>query len=165
MFSQLACCIIHSFITWRHEQNGWHFADSIFNCIVLNEKCYILFQMPLKFVTEYLVDINSALVSVVAWWQIGDKPLHEPMVTFYVVSRGHNELIRLGWQIVCLSLTGHLKEFFYFSAKFEAHKVFFSFIHFKISASARRAVCVQFSDALILSLKTQKCYHLSWSPW
>ena len=52
-----------------------------------------------------------------------------------------------------LSTPGRLKIFFGFSAKYEAQNVFFihSFIHFKISASARRAQRARFSDTLTLS--------------
>ena len=47
------------------EQNGRHFADDIFKCIVLNE----------KYVPKGPIDLKRALVQVMAWRRTGDKPL------------------------------------------------------------------------------------------
>ena len=40
-----------------------------------------MWEFLLKFVPEGLIDNKSALVQVMAWRQIGDKPLPEPMMT------------------------------------------------------------------------------------
>ena len=61
-------------------QNGRHFADNIFKCIFFNEKFHILIQISLKFVLKIAIDIKSALVQIMAWHGIGDKPLFEPMI-------------------------------------------------------------------------------------
>ena len=53
----------------------------IFNCILMNEKFCILFQISLKFVAKGLIDNMPALVQVMAWHLTGDKPLPEPMMT------------------------------------------------------------------------------------
>ena len=61
--------------TLRPEQN----ADYIFEC-VLNEKLYILIKIPLKFVLRGTTDTKSALVRVMAWRWIGDRPLPETII-------------------------------------------------------------------------------------
>ena len=61
-------------------QNGCHFAD-IFKSIFMNEKFCILILISLKFVPKGLIDYKSALVQVMAWRWIGDKPLPETMMT------------------------------------------------------------------------------------
>ena len=43
-------------------QNGRHFADDIFICIVVNEKFLILIKISLKFILKGPIDNNSALV-------------------------------------------------------------------------------------------------------
>ena len=62
-------------------QNGRHFADDIFRCIFVNEKFYILIKISLKFVPKGSIDNTPALVWIMAWRRIGDKPLSEPMLT------------------------------------------------------------------------------------
>ena len=54
-------------------------ADDIFNCIFLNENDRILIQISLQFVPKSPIDNKPALVQVMAWCQIGDKPLPEPV--------------------------------------------------------------------------------------
>ena len=61
-------------------QNGWHFTGNIFRCIFMNEKFCILIPNSLKFVPKCPIDNMSALVQVMAWHQIGNKPLPEPML-------------------------------------------------------------------------------------
>ena len=55
-------------------------ADDIFNCIFLNEKVRILIKISLKFVPKGQIDNIQALVQIMAWRRIGDKPLSEPML-------------------------------------------------------------------------------------
>ena len=43
-------------------ENGRHFADDIFRCIVVNEKCCILSEISLKFVSEVPIDNDPAMV-------------------------------------------------------------------------------------------------------
>ena len=63
------------------EQNVRHFADGIFRCIFMNEKFFILIKISLKSVPNGPNNNNSALVKIMAWRRIGDKPLSEPMWT------------------------------------------------------------------------------------
>ena len=62
-------------------QNGRHFANGIFKPIVLNKKDTFFTSLSLKFVPEGPIDNNSTLVYIVAWRQIGDKPLSQPKLT------------------------------------------------------------------------------------
>ena len=55
-------------------------ANNIFKCIFLNENCIILIQISLKFVPRSPIDNKPALVQVMAWHLIGNKPLPEPMI-------------------------------------------------------------------------------------
>ena len=56
-------------------------ADDIFRCIFMNEKFCILIEISLKFVPKGPFNNNPALVQLMAWRQIGNKPLFEPMLT------------------------------------------------------------------------------------
>ena len=62
-------------------QNGHHFADDIFKCILMKENLYISIWIQLKCVPKGPIDNMSALVQVMAWHWTGDKPLSEPMRT------------------------------------------------------------------------------------
>ena len=53
----------------------------IFRCIFVNEKKSILIKISLKFVHKDPIDKNLALVKIMSWRRIGDKPLFEPMLT------------------------------------------------------------------------------------
>ena len=69
-------------------QNGRHFADGIFKCISSKENVSILIKILLKFVPKGPIDNKSALVQIMAWCQIGDRPLSEPMLTHTCSTRG-----------------------------------------------------------------------------
>ena len=58
-------------------------ADDIFKRIFFNENITILIQISLKFVPNGPIDNNPALVQVMAWRRTGDKPLSEPMLTWF----------------------------------------------------------------------------------
>ena len=53
---------------------------AIFKCIFLNEKDIILIKISLKFFPRSPIAKKPALVHVMAWPRIGDKPLPEPMM-------------------------------------------------------------------------------------
>ena len=55
-------------------------ADNIFKCIFLNENVRILIKISLKFVPKDPIDNKSALVQVMAWRQIGARPLPESVM-------------------------------------------------------------------------------------
>ena len=56
-------------------------ADNIFKLIFSNENDRIPIQILLKFVARSPIDNKPALVQVMAWRWIGDKPLSEPMLS------------------------------------------------------------------------------------
>ena len=66
--------------TLRPRQNGGHFADDIFKCIVLNESVWISIKMPQKFVPKGPINNILALVQKMDCRRPGDKPLSEPIV-------------------------------------------------------------------------------------
>ena len=102
-------CLLQPGVTTIHSsrpgQNGRHFADDISRCIFVNEKFYILIKNLLKFVPKGPIDNSPALVEIMAWRQIGSKPLSEPMLTWFTdtyATPGGNGLITLlapGWNI------------------------------------------------------------------
>ena len=68
------------FLLIEAETNGRHFADDIFKCIFLNENAWILIKISLKFVPKGPINNIPALVQIMAWRRLGDKPLSEPIV-------------------------------------------------------------------------------------
>ena len=64
-------------------QNGRHFANDIFKWIFFNENCGISIKNLLKYVHKVPIDNNLALDQIMAWRQTGDKPLSEPMLTWF----------------------------------------------------------------------------------
>ena len=61
-------------------QNGHCFTYDIFRYIFVNEKFCTLIKISLKFVPKGPIDNNPALVQIMAWHRIGDKPLSKPML-------------------------------------------------------------------------------------
>ena len=57
------------------------FADNTFEYKFVNENVLISIIIPLNFVHKGPIDNKSSLVQVMAWHQIGDKPLHDPMMS------------------------------------------------------------------------------------
>ena len=55
-------------------------SNGIFKRISLNESDKILIQISLKLVVRSPIDNKPALVQVMAWHRIGNKPLSEPMM-------------------------------------------------------------------------------------
>ena len=64
----------------RPRQHGRHFPDNIFKCIFLNENVWIAIEISLKFVPKGDINNIPALVQIMAWRRLGDKPLSEPMM-------------------------------------------------------------------------------------
>ena len=66
--------------TLRPRQNDRHFPDDIFKCIFLFENVWIWIKISLKFVPKVRINNIPALVQIMAWRRIGDKPLSEAMM-------------------------------------------------------------------------------------
>ena len=54
--------------------------SQIFKCIFLNENVLISLKISLKFVPNISINNIPALVQIMVWCQLGDKPLSEPMM-------------------------------------------------------------------------------------
>ena len=67
--------------TLRPKQHGCHFADNTFKGIFFNENVGISIKISLEFVHKGPINNIPALVQIMAWRRIGDKPLPEPMLT------------------------------------------------------------------------------------
>ena len=59
-------------------------ADGTLKCIFLNENDIISIQMSLKFVPRSPIDSQTALVQVMAWRWIGDKPLCQQLLAQFI---------------------------------------------------------------------------------
>ena len=64
----------------RLRRNGRHFADGIFKCIFMNENVSIANKISLKFVPTGPINNIPALVQIMTWRRLGNKPLQEPMM-------------------------------------------------------------------------------------
>ena len=73
-------------------QNGHHFADDIFICVFVNEKFCILIKIQLEFVTKDPIKDNPAMVEIMAWCRIGDKPVSDPIHWRIYTALGGDEL-------------------------------------------------------------------------
>ena len=100
----------HSLNSSPPGQNDRHLSDDIFKCIFMNKKFCSLILISLKFVPKHPIDNIPALVEIMAWCQIGDKPLSEPMLTQFTdtyAALGGDELngeIFIHWD----SITHHI---------------------------------------------------------
>ena len=74
------CISTMLFNTLRLRQYGRHFSDDSFKCIFLNENVWISIKISLKFVPKGLINNIPALVQIMAWRHLGNKPLSEPMM-------------------------------------------------------------------------------------
>ena len=61
------------------QQNGPHFVDDIFKCILLNDFVWISINISPKFVPES----STNNIPAMAWRRASEKPLHEPMITCF----------------------------------------------------------------------------------
>ena len=80
----------------RQRRNRCHFAD-IFKCIFLNENVWISIDVPLKFVPKGPINNIPALVQIMAWHRLGDKPLSQCIRKTFMV---HQTIVR--WALYIL---------------------------------------------------------------
>ena len=71
--------------TLRTKQNGCHFPDDIFKCILLNENAWISVKISLMFVPKGPINTILALFQIMSWRRPGNKPLSEPMVVRWLM--------------------------------------------------------------------------------
>ena len=55
-------------------------SDDIFKCIFLNEKDKIPIQISMNFFPRGPIDSKPALVQLMVWRRVDDKPIPEPMM-------------------------------------------------------------------------------------
>ena len=102
---QISCSLLN---TLRPRQNGRHFADDVFKCIILNGNLWISIKISLKFVPKGPINNIPALVQIMTWRRPGDKPLSEPMM---VRLPTHICVTRPQW--VNRNVLGHFKTLHY----------------------------------------------------
>ena len=73
-FTSLTCLPWTKWPPFRRRYLQMHFREWKVYCILI--------KFSLKFVPKCLIDNNPALVQIMAWRRIGDKPLSEPMLTW-----------------------------------------------------------------------------------
>ena len=71
---------LYTLNTLRPRQNGHIFSDDIFKCIFLNENAWIPIKISLTFVPHGPINNIPALVQIMAWRRLGDKPLSGSMM-------------------------------------------------------------------------------------
>ena len=80
--------------TLTPRQSRHHFADGIFQCIFRNENVWISTKTSQKFVPEFQINNIPAMVQIMAWHQLGNKPLSEVMMVRLLT---HMCVTRLQW--------------------------------------------------------------------
>ena len=65
---------------WGRDKMAAIFQTRFFKCVFMNEKRWISISISLKFVPKGPINNSPALVRLVAWRRLGDKPLSEPMM-------------------------------------------------------------------------------------
>ena len=71
---------LNNFNTLRPRQNGHHFPDDIFECIFVNANVWTSLKITLGFGPKVRINKIPALVQIMAWRRIGDKPVFESML-------------------------------------------------------------------------------------
>ena len=112
-------CIAHATIS----KYVWacHFTEDICRCIFVNEKSCILIKISMKFAPNGPIDNNPALVQILAWHRVGDKPLSEPMLIRFTDAymRHYGEMSYLCNSVSCVTHTtvGNVKVHFIIKCK------------------------------------------------
>ena len=100
---------LNKLLTHWGRQNDRHFPGNIFKCNLLNENVWISIKISLKFVPKGSISNIPALVQIMAWCQLGDKPLSEPMLacspTHICVSRPQWVKQTLAWLVIQDTMT------------------------------------------------------------
>ena len=85
------------------RQNGRHFADDIFKCILLIGNVWIWNTFSLKVVPKVVPKGQiPALVQIMAWRRPGDKPLSEPMTVSLLahICVTRPQWIKIPWNMI-----------------------------------------------------------------
>ena len=74
---------------------------------------YLLIKISLKFVAKGPVDNKWALVKIMAWRRIGNKPLSEPMLTRFTDSTRGRWAVLIYWQFFQALFPGQMMKYQY----------------------------------------------------
>ena len=66
------------------RQNGRYFTDDIFKRISLNEDVWIFINNCLMYIPRGAIDSISGLVQIMDWCRIGDKPLSQSVMAYFI---------------------------------------------------------------------------------
>ena len=95
------------FNTLRPRQHERHLGDDTLKSIFLNENVIILIKISLKFVPKGPSNNIPALVQIMAWRWLGDKPLSEAMMVSLLM---HICVTRPQWvnqhHVFCITIAG-----------------------------------------------------------
>ena len=84
-----ASAALHVYIKWsklmplntlRQQQKGCKFVDDILECIFLNENVRMFIKISLNYVLQAPIYNKPTFDQIMAWHQIGNKPLSEPVM-------------------------------------------------------------------------------------
>ena len=79
---------------WGRDKMAAFSQTTSFKCIFVNENVWTSIKISMKFVPTGLINNIPALVQIMAWRRLGDKPLSEAMMVRHIYSSlGLNELI------------------------------------------------------------------------
>ena len=94
--NDLKCwCLLCHINSLRPRQNGYHFADDIFKCILLNENVWFMNKISLKCVPKGLINNIPTLVQIMAWRRLATSHYLNQWCLVYrriYASLGLNEL-------------------------------------------------------------------------
>ena len=75
--TRFTLCVTSNWISFKPQQNGWHFADDIFRLISLSEYHWSKFLWFIQFISYDLIHNKSSLVQETAWrLSTADDPVH-----------------------------------------------------------------------------------------
>ena len=83
LLSRISASLVISTYSWLVVKcliSFIHFPDDIFKCIFLNENVWISIKNFIEVVPKVPINNIPALVQIMAWRRLGDKPLYEPMI-------------------------------------------------------------------------------------
>ena len=105
--------------TLRPRQHGHHFPDYMLKCIFLNENVWISIKFSLSIIPDGPINNIPALVQIMAWRRLGDKPLSEPMMVLLLT---HICVTRPQWVKVSITEEGWQPNDLFESCRYTAWK-------------------------------------------
>ena len=169
-------------------QNDRHFTDVTFKHIFLDENGRIVIKISLKFVPKGPINNIPALVQIMVWCPLGNKPLSEPMMVkllmhMYVtlpqwvkgvmirILRGTTENINTIYCLIALfanlcfkKLTTHQNETSNYDVHLSVvsikHKSYFLYLYNQVYLLATSLMVIIRNPKFLLLVRCKKCMHL-----